>query len=186
MTVDAARIPPIPSGTRVRYIKLGQGGGWEDECIRDGIIRWGFGVERTDRFAWCMNEQWDELAKSFEEEGKDKKTATSYTNQTRIFFEDDGSTLWITFHERTLYWCRLDKSTRPALHDNGVGVWRPVAGAWRCTDQNGRRLTTDHLAGSSVTKFAQYRGTSCIPGGQKNKVHMAEDVIRWINGQNTP
>src|ERR1700722_9398763 len=116
--------------------------------------------------------------KSFEKEGKNKRTATSSTNQTRLFFEDNGSTLPITFFRQTLDWSYLDKS-RPAPHD--VGVWRTVAGGWRCTDRNGRPLTMDRLARSSLTTLAQYLGTSCIPGGQKNQVDMAEYITGLIN-----
>jgi hypothetical protein len=35
---------------QVRYIKLGAGGEWEDECIAKGIIRFGFGSKRPERF----------------------------------------------------------------------------------------------------------------------------------------
>jgi len=35
---------------RARYIKLGTGGEWEAECIEKGIIRFGFGSARPDRF----------------------------------------------------------------------------------------------------------------------------------------
>jgi hypothetical protein len=103
MTVSTAPVPPVPFDTRVRYIKLGRGGGWEKDCLQKGIIRWGFDSGRADRFSWCINEQWGELMKSFEDELKNNRIATNYTNQTRRFFQDDGSTLWITFVGHTLY-----------------------------------------------------------------------------------
>jgi hypothetical protein len=40
--------------------------------------------------------------------------ATRFTNETRLFFEDDGTTLWITFVGERLYWglnARLNHTT---------------------------------------------------------------------------
>ena len=37
-------------------------------------------------------------------EGKDKATVTRFTNELRLFFEDDGSMIWITFVGQRLYW----------------------------------------------------------------------------------
>ena len=115
--------------------------------------------------------------KSFVKEGSDKGKATDYTNQTRLFFDDDGSTLWITFTNQKLYWGHLDKSA-PTPHEDGDGVWRTVEGGWRSEDRNGEPLTMDRLAGS-LTKIAGFRGTSC-------NVDMAEYLIRRINGQKSP
>jgi hypothetical protein len=39
--------------SRVRYIKLGDGGRWEQECLDKRIIRLGFGSSRVDRFHLC-------------------------------------------------------------------------------------------------------------------------------------
>ena len=89
---------------QVRYIKLGQEGEWEKECLDRGIIRYGFGSANAERFPLCQARQWDKLAKSFIAEGKTKGTATRHTNETRLFFEDDGSTLWITFVGERLCW----------------------------------------------------------------------------------
>jgi hypothetical protein len=35
---------------QVRYIKLGQGGKWEKECVEKGIVRYGFDSANADRF----------------------------------------------------------------------------------------------------------------------------------------
>lgn len=162
--------------TRVRYIKLGEGGNWEAECLDKGIVRLGFGSSKGERFHLCIDGRWDELTKSFIAEGKDKGTATRFTNETRLFFEDDGSALWITFIGESLCWGFL-KRTLPKRHADGDGVWRTVAGGWRSTDLNGEQLTKDRLSGA-LTKLAAYRGTSC-------NVDVAEYVIRRINGQKT-
>ncbi len=175
--LSAVNLPEPIRPNRVRYIKLGEGGRWEKECIKAGIIRFGFGSSTPERFPLCQAQQWDSLTTSFLAEGTSKGTATRFTNETRIFFEDDGATLWVTFMGEQLYWGLL--SQRPAEpHADGQGVWRTVLGGWRGTDLTGEPLTKDRLSGA-LTKLAAYRGTSC-------NVDVADYVIRRINGEKTP
>ena len=88
---------------RVRYIKLGKGGRWEAECLDNGIIRFGFGSARSDKFKFSRDGKWDELKQLFITQGETKSNATRFTKETRLFFEDDGSTLWITFARERLW-----------------------------------------------------------------------------------
>jgi hypothetical protein len=161
---------------RVRYIKLGERGRWEPDCIKGGIIRIGFGSAHPGRFGLCSTGHWDELAESFISEGKDKGTATRSTNELRLFFEDDGSILWITFVGERLYWGLLDQSEPvPNVDDDGVN--RGVLNGWRSTDLQGDPLTKDRLSGA-LTKLTGYRGTSC-------DVDVDKYVIDRINGKKT-
>jgi hypothetical protein len=170
------KVQPIKP-TRVRYIKLGGGGQWEKECIESGIIRFGFGTASAERFPLCRDGKWDELARSFIATGRTRGTATRFTNETRLFFQDDGATLWITFVGERLCWGFV-VPTSPKRHSDGDGVWRTVADGWRWTDINGEQLTKERLSGA-LTKLAAYRGTSC-------HVDVADYVTRRINGHKTP
>ena len=161
---------------RIRYVKLGSAGGWEGECLKKGIIRFGYGSATEIRFPLCLESRWSDLMESFIKEGKDKRTATRFTNETRLFFEDDGSVLWLTFIHEQLQWGFL-KPKAAERHESGDGVFREVEGGWRCTDMNGEPLNKDRLSGA-VTKLEAYRGTSC-------DVDVADYVIRRINGQKT-
>jgi hypothetical protein len=176
MVAQEARMA-IAADARVRYIKLGEGGSWEKECLEKGIIRFGFGSANPERFPICTAGRWEDLTDSFIAEGKDKGTATRFTNETRLFFEDDGSTLWITFIGECLNWGFLD-SAAPKRHPDDRGVWRKVANGWKQADLKGEPLTKDRLSGA-LTKLAAYRGTSC-------KVDVSDYVIRRINGQRVP
>lgn len=158
----------------VRYIKLGDGGRWERECIKEGIIRFGFGTNEDEKFSVCLRGEWDELTRLFLAEGKNQGTATRFTNETQIFFKDNGSTLWITFKGEDLWWGFLN-SDAPVAHADGLGVWRRVQNGWKNTDINGEPLTKSRLSGA-LTKLAAYRGTSC-------SVDVEEYLIRRINGQ---
>lgn len=168
-----ALLPATIQTAQVRYIKLGEGGSWERECLDQSIIRFGFGSANEDRFPLCRAGKWDELTKSFIKEGKTKGTATRFTNESRLFFEDDGSTLWITFVGEQLCWGLLT-SAPPERHADGRGVWRSVVGGWRSTDLKGEVLTKERLSGA-LTKLAAYRGTTC-------RVDVRDYVVRRING----
>ena len=168
-----SRIQP----TQVRYIKLGEGGRWEAECLAAGIIRFGFSTANAERFPLCRSGRWTDLTASFIAGGRSKGTATRFTKETRLFFEDTGSTLWVTFHGARLYWGFLEPS--PAeRHADGDGVWRRVVEGWRSTDRLGEQLTTDRLSGA-LTKLTAFRGTSC-------GIDVADYLIRRINGEKTP
>jgi hypothetical protein len=161
----------------VRYIKLGSAGHWEKECLERKIIRIGFGSAERQRFQLCESGRWDAVTKSFLAEGKDKGTATRFTNELRLFFEDDGSMLWITFIGERLCWGRMG-GAKARRHADRKGVWRPIREDWKSTDLNGELLTKDRLSGA-VTKLAAYRGTSC-------DVDVSDYVIGRINGQKIP
>ena len=162
---------------RVRYIKLGRAGLWERECIENGIIRFGYGSHSAERFPLCCAGKWDELSQSFIMSGRNEGTATRFANETRLFFEDDGTTLWVTFVGERMWWGMLTPDAAKP-HADGGSVWRIVDGGWQSTDVNGELLTKDRLSGA-LTKLAAYRGTSCV-------VDVADYVIRRINGDKSP
>lgn len=162
---------------QVRYIKLGEGGKWEKDCIKNNIIRFGFGTYKEERFKLCMARRWNELAKQFIADGRNQSTANRFTKETRLFFESDATTVWITFVGEFFYWGILD-STPSERYFDCDGVSRKIAGGWRKTDINGEVLTKEKLSGA-LTKLAAYRGTSC-------SVDVSDYVIRRINGQKVP
>jgi len=90
-------VKPTIQAKQVQYIKLGRQECWEKECSEKNIVRYGFNAASVERFPLCTEGRWDELTKSFIAERRDKGTATRFTNETRLFFEDKGSILWITF-----------------------------------------------------------------------------------------
>lgn len=162
---------------RTRYIKLGEGGAWEQECVRDGIIRFSFGTGRAHLFSLCVGGTWGQARGVWMADGRDAATATRFANESRMFFEDDGATLWVTFHGETLWWAFLEPG-QPTPYTDQHSVTRRVVGAWCCMDINGEQLTRDRLSGS-VNKLSAYRGTSC-------SIDVEDYLVRRINGEKTP
>lgn len=165
---------PIAAET-VRYIKLGEGGGWERECFDSGVCRIGFDSGVPEVLDDCLAGRWDRVAEYWRQRVKSSGTATRYTNEVRKFFDDDGSTLWVSFDSDRLYWGFLEPGSRPMPHPSGEGSTRPVVGGWSSVDRNGRELRRSDLAGT-LTKLSMYRGTSC-------DVDCAPYVLRRINGE---
>jgi hypothetical protein len=163
----------------VRYIKLGRGGDWEAECLRDGIIRFGTGSAQPDRYAAAIAGRWDDLKQLFLADGKSMSTSTRATNETRWFFTATPSTMWITFSGQRLWW-GFAKPEPPQPHEDGSGTFRRVAGGWRNSDLADADLTMERLAGS-LTKAALYRGTS-FELTPRNKAY----VVDRINGRRSP
>lgn len=162
---------------RVRYIKLGIGGSWEQECVRSGIIRYGFNSGVGHRYRMCVDGRWDELRADFLAEGLTPSTATRFTNESRIFFEDRGSTLWITFAGERFLWGFTEPSV-PVPHADTDSVTRRMRDGWQDTDISGAPLLKSNLAGS-LTKLAGYRATSC-------NVDVEDYVLRRINCRVAP
>ena len=157
---------------RVRYIKLGVGGDWAEECIHGDRIRIGFWTDTY--FDLCVNREWDRLAAVYrDEKEKSKRTASRFVGEVRAFFEDVGRTMWITFHNRKMYWTFLDPNAVPH-RASGEGTVR-VALPWSCRSLGGAELWMVELSGG-LTKTAAYRGTSC-------EVEDPDYVIRRVNDE---
>jgi hypothetical protein len=160
------------SPKKVRYIKLGEKGIWEEECLKDGTVRLGFWTGKAVRFRLCRAGKWEALRRVFLNKGNDSVRAGTFTTAIRAFFEDDGTTLWITFHGDHMYWGFL-KPTPPQADDGST--WRSVVGGWRCEDLDGKKLTKGRI-GQALAKYAKFPGTSC----ELKKI--ATQITQVING----
>jgi len=159
----------------VRFIKLGEKGRWEKECIEGPhpCLRLGFA---TGHHAESLAGQWQALTDHWRNvERKTPGKTTEFLNQVKAFYTLGESTLWVTFYKRKLYWCRAH-STVTELRD-GSRI-RRVIGAWSSTDLKGRELLVDNLSGA-LTKVQGFRGTIC-------KVKAADYLIRKLNGETQP
>lgn len=167
-------IDPIAPKT-VRYVKLGEGGMWEEDCFARGVLRMGFGSDGDRGFALCQAHDCTGFAAMWREYGKAPAVATRFANETRQFVEDDGSTLWITFAGQRLLWATLEPDGALERTHDGDSTARLVVGGWRDADIKGAPLIKGNLPGDLVS-LAAYRGTSC-------NVPRPEYVVRKVNGQ---
>lgn len=151
----------IATGTRVRYVKLGPKGCWEDEATENGLLLIDFDTGTPETYRMCREGQWPELARDWAR-SKSKGVATRFTNETRTYFEDQGEILWVTFAHDRLYWGFVEAGV-PEIYlpadPTSTSTFRRIAGGWSDLDRLGAQLSKRSLPGS-ITAAASFRGTS--------------------------
>jgi Restriction endonuclease len=172
-------VATLAKDRKVRYIKLGEHGRWERPSIERGRLHFGYDMADARKLALARVADWSGLTRALRSEGHSEAAATRITNQMRVFFEDDGSILWLTFSGQRLFWGHVGPE-RPLPEENGDGIWRPMEGGWRPRDPNEPQLTKANLSGQ-ITKLALYRGTSCWVDD-----HAADYITRRIEGRPIP
>lgn len=141
---------------KVLFIKLGQGGKYETDCIeKHNTLKLGY---REVDHNFCINQQWDKVHDYFTTEENSKTfVATSHTNQIKQFYEEDDKTLWLTFYANKLWWCFSKPEI--TLHTDKAKT-RPVIGKWSDKDINGNVLLAGNISGK-LLKTQGFRGTIC-------------------------
>ncbi|MFP9113126.1 hypothetical protein ACLI1A_04245 [Flavobacterium sp. RHBU_3] len=141
--------------TKVLFIKLGEGGKYEKDCIENSqTLRLGY---QESNHETCMANDWDSLHNYFQQLGHSKGVSTSHTNQIRQFYTEDEKTLWVTFYANKLWWC----FSNPIITQFTDGSKsRPVIGKWSDEDIFGNKLLASNISGK-LLKTQGFRGTIC-------------------------
>lgn len=162
---------PVTTNTAL-FIKLGEGGRWEAECLQTGTLRFGY---REVPHPICQYGEWPEVERAVRGFSKDQGAATRHVNQIRQFYETDENVLWITFHSDRLWWCfsRRGVSALP-----GNDKERQTVDGWRDTDINGRLLLKGTLSGRLLA-VQGFQGTICT-------VSEIDYLLHKINGTVEP
>jgi hypothetical protein len=158
--------------SEVNFIKLGSGGEWEKECLREGTILFGY---RETPHELCVSGDWEGVWTIWNEIRGDGGTATRDTKQIRTFYESDEQSIFITFAGGVLHWCRPVGEVE-VLSDGGRR--RQTVDGWHSTTVGGTPLTTDRLSGD-LLKVQMFRGTIC-------QVKAAQYLLRKLNDELSP
>ena len=165
----------IGNPTAARYIKLGEGGKWERECIEEQqTLRIGF--EEVPH-SLCSEGNWMEVAALLRAGGRSARVANLFFNQIRFFYEAGEDILWMTFYAARLWWC-LSQPRVTVLSDGSKT--RPVIGGWRSCDVEGRPLDITRLSGR-LLMLRRFQGTMCSVGREQ-----LEYLVRKINAIDEP
>lgn len=145
--------------TRIRYIKLGAGGCWEEAALGGGRLEWGLPSDPHELMARC---DWDAVREHYLAAGFAPSTASAYVNDARIFYDGDPNTLWITFARGRMFWGYADGEIHWVGGDGASCATRHrvIRGGWSDRDLAGNTLLLDRLS-TRLTKLAAYRRTSC-------------------------
>lgn len=161
---------------QIRYIKLGDGGRWAEESLRDGTLSFGYHSISHDI---CEQKDWDKVWGLLSMR-KSKGAQTAGVTEVRTFYEAGEDCLWITFADGHLWW----SFARPKVHwIGGADQTRPsrnrrTVDGWHKTDVAGKPLRIADLS-SKLTMLSSFRGTVCT---------VAEEnyLLRRINGLEEP
>lgn len=158
------------TATHIYYIKLGERGYWEAECLRDGVLRLGYRQASDDL---CTQGDWDSIQQSMVSLGLTAGVATRHTNQIRAFYETREDSIFITLIGGSLYWCRPKGPVE--LLDDGSRRRQTVEG-WRNTSIGGNLLSTDRLSGR-LLKVQMFQGTICNVRDKDYLLHKLNDQL---------
>lgn len=140
----------------IQYIKLGEKGKYEKECIQNkSIIKIGY-YEIDNNF--CIVGDWSKVSENIVQAYKTgKRATTSHKNQIKKFYEEPETTMWITFFNSKLWYCFADKNI--TLNPDGSKERKTLSG-WKDTDSKGNALFIQFLSGR-LTQVQGFRGTIC-------------------------
>lgn len=160
------------TASHLYYIKLGRGGDWEAESLRDGVLRFGY---REAPHELCARGDWQGVWEAMKAIRSDAGAATRDVNQIRAYYEADEHSIFITFVGGLLYWCR---PTGPVELLEDRSHRRQTAEGWRNTSVNGTLLSADRLSGR-LLKVQMFRGTIC-------DVRAGDYLLRKLSDQLSP
>ena len=153
------------------FIKLGKGGDWESQCIRDGTLRLGY---HNLPHELCISSDWEnpKVRASFREDS-DQGAVRRHINQVRNFYETPETILWITFHSDRLWWC-FSKPEITQLPDKSKV--RTVIGRWQDSDIKGNPLIKGRLSGKLLA-VQMFQGTICSVKERKYLLHKINGTL---------
>lgn len=153
------------------FIKLGEGGEWERECIDTNVLRLGYHNLPHEA---CKSSDWQTVRGAFSK-ASDQGSVTRHINQVQQFYEEPASTLWITFHSDRLWWCFSENNVEQ-LSD--LSKIRRVIGKWSDKDISENDLIKGKLSGKLLATQG-FQGTICT-------VKELAYLLHKINGTTEP
>jgi len=158
---------------KVRYIKLGRGGEWADLCFRENSLRIGHSQIAHEL---ASTQDREAIRAELRRLGFAKPKASDLTREILDFYDEDADTIWITFADGFLWWCRAKPGVTDLGTDSDNGTKKRIcASPWSNLSAGGVPLRVRELSGK-LTRTAAYRQTICA-------VAAAEYLIAKLNDE---
>jgi hypothetical protein len=136
------------------YIKLGESGLWQTECIQQGTLRLGY---KQISHELCTSNNWAGVLEEIQKRTSNRGAATRHLNQIRLFYESPEDVLWFTFDADRLYWCFALASVE--LNTDGSKIRRTIQG-WSDKNTKGALLLKKNISGK-ILATQGFQGTIC-------------------------
>jgi hypothetical protein len=158
------------SPTKIRYIKLGAKGRWE-EALDRGILPWGMPDDPHDL---PLAGDWEGLIEKYRMMHPARGTAAGYTNEAKAFYDQDPSVMWITFARGRMWWAFAEPEL---VWVGGDGMaegtrYRKARDGWCSCDVTGARLSMERLS-TKLTQLGGYRRTICSLSPEQQQMCLA-------------
>jgi hypothetical protein len=160
-SIQPAKLTP----STVRYIKLGAGGRWAAQCLKEGFLRY----EDMVPHEVAKARNWAAARQVYIQH---KKAPGDALRELQAFYELDETCLWITFHNGRLRWAFAAPLVEP--EGEGSRIRRTLA-PWSCKSIQGLDLGVHNLS-TRLTQVAGYRRTICSVAAQ-------DELLRRLNGE---
>jgi hypothetical protein len=155
------------------YIKLGTGGAWEADCIKNGLIRFGW----PEQTVQDMNDgRWDRIESQLRNHhGTSKGTATADINRLRALLTSSDEDIWVTFHQGKLWWARVAVG---AVEEDDISRFRRTTAPWTDCSEHGTTFFATEIPGQ-LSQLQGYRATLC-------SVRYGDVLRRLLNDEVSP
>lgn len=143
----------------VKFIRLGSGGDRFGECKTNSTMYFGFGTNQMlDK---CNSIQLNENYIESQLVEKGYKKIKDTMRQIKLYFKDEGNTLWITTANRTIYFGFTTGEKAFLKNINGTNeTYKAMQFGWINEDESGAVLNISGLNGG-ITKTLAYQSTIC-------------------------
>lgn len=135
------------------FIKLGEKGCWEEDCLAHARIRVGY---RGQDVADINAGEWTKIKQQLDASETSQSVATSDLNRLRDLAQSVPDDIWVTFHQGRMWWTRVKVGS--FLQDK-ISKYR-VSEPWRDRAQNDKLLISTTLPGK-IASVQGYRATIC-------------------------
>ena len=143
----------------VKFIRLGSGGDRFGECKTNSTMYFGFSTDQMlDK---CNSIQLNENYIEGQLVEKGYKKINDTMRQIKLYFKDEGNTLWITTANRTIYFgfTTGEKAFLKNINGNNE-TYKAMKFGWINEDESGAVLNISGLNGG-ITKTLAYQSTIC-------------------------
>ena len=146
---------------KVAFIRLGKGSEIQKSHINQNRFYIGYNSDKQKIFDALNNKEL--LSEEFYDHIKESKLSNHLAPLSlQSVYEDDGSTLWFTIVDGTLYYGFTDKEYKFTKYkENEVaehGCIKPMQYGWFCHDKNSHKINERSVSGK-ITKKRIMRGT---------------------------
>jgi hypothetical protein len=161
----------------VRYIKLGEGGKWAAQALRQAILP--FGYRAVDHDA-CVIGDWKKVRQQLIAMGRKNGGIGQGIRELKEFYERGEDTLWFTLADGHLWWTFAEARVIEGDENDhdAPSRFRRTLGGWRSSSLAGVPLNVRGLS-SALTSTANYQMTVCA-------VKQADYLLRRIRGESEP